>query len=315
MSEEPTEFGTVTSAGFIPTQETSTYPARTLLTRFSLIRVSGPDSERFLQGQLTCDMKTISDTVWQAGACCNAKGRMIANFIMVRDGDDFILRLPAGQDQLLIEHLKKYAVFFKATMTTADELRIVGEIPAEITQHERSVSKLNDALILTWEDGRREFWVAPEEVANTLNATESTPSAPSPRPEGALCAESRWQLADFNAGWLWVRPESSGAWVPQYCDWQMHEGISFSKGCYTGQEVVARLQYLGKSKRHLYAIESNEPLPPLMTEIAINGKNKGEVADGFMNRGLAVVSADDETLSAEVDTQTMTLRRVFYTQE
>ena len=202
-----------------------------------------------------------------------------------------------------MNHLKKYAVFFKATMSVSENVRIIGEL--NTASGDRSMSQ-GDIRQLNWPDGRCEYW-APDEL--TGDYLSNYP----------LVSESAWHAADVRSGWLWVQPSSSAAWIPQYCDWQAHDGISFSKGCYTGQEVVARLQYLGKSKRHLYQVEPASELPEIMSDVLINGKAKGELAtrvcldDKFV--GLAVVSSDEETLEGECGSQKITLRRVFYTED
>ncbi len=307
MSQTIATFGQITDQGFIPANGSPTPSdhgeARTVLSQFTLLQIDGPDSEKFLQGQLTCDMQSVTSEQWQAGACCDAKGRMIANFIAARSDTGFILRLPSFQAEVLVNHLKKYAVFFKATMSVTENLRIIGEL--NTASGDKSVRQ-GDVRQLNWPDGRCEYWV-PD--ALTDDYLSNYP----------LVSESAWHAADVSSGWLWVQPLSSAAWIPQYCDWQAHDGISFSKGCYTGQEVVARLQYLGKSKRHLYRVEPATDLPDIMADVLINGKAKGELATRVCRDGkfigLAVVSSDEETLEGECGDRKITLRRVFYTED
>lgn len=202
-----------------------------------------------------------------------------------------------------MNHLKKYAVFFKATMSVSENVRIIGEL--NTASGDRSMSQ-GDIRQLNWPDGRCEYWVPGELTGDYLS-------------NHPLVSESAWHAADVTSGWLWVQPSSSAAWIPQYCDWQAHDGISFSKGCYTGQEVVARLQYLGKSKRHLYRVEPAADLPDIMSDVLINGKAKGELATRVClddkSIGLAVVSSDEEILEGECENQKITLRRVFYTED
>ncbi len=306
MSQTIATFGQITDQGFIPADGENNAgdqaQARTVLSQFALLQIDGPDSEKFLQGQLTCDMQSVTSEQWQAGACCDAKGRMIANFIAARSNTGFVLRLPSSQAEVLMNHLKKYAVFFKATMSVSENVRIIGEL--NTASGDRSMSQ-GDIRQLNWPDGRCEYWV-PDELTGDYLSNQP------------LVSESAWHAADVRSGWLWVQPSSSAAWIPQYCDWQAHDGISFSKGCYTGQEVVARLQYLGKSKRHLYQVEPASDLPDIMSDVLINGKAKGELATRVClddkSIGLAVVSSDEEILEGECENQKITLRRVFYTE-
>lgn len=307
MSQTIATFGQITDQGFIPADGENNAgdqaQVRTVLSQFALLQIDGPDSEKFLQGQLTCDMQSVTSEQWQAGACCDAKGRMIANFIAARSNTGFVLRLPSSQAEVLMNHLKKYAVFFKATMSVSENVRIIGEL--NTASGDRSMSQ-GDIRQLNWPDGRCEYWVPGELTGDYLS-------------NHPLVSESAWHAADVTSGWLWVQPSSSAAWIPQYCDWQAHDGISFSKGCYTGQEVVARLQYLGKSKRHLYRVEPAADLPDIMSDVLINGKAKGELATRVClddkSIGLAVVSSDEEILEGECENQKITLRRVFYTED
>jgi folate-binding protein YgfZ len=296
------EFGSVSSQGFIPSHPSENRPAATLLSQFSLIKVTGPDSERFLQGQLTCDTSALTGNNWLAGACCTAKGRMVANFILVKTPDGFLLRLPRVQADVLMTHLKKYIVFFKSTLSLAADLHLVGIInPEDTAAPDASFHVLEDGYQLTWADGRQEFW-------GTKTCSEK-------RLNGDLCAESAWQIADITHGWMWVQNESTEAWVPQYIGWQHQHGISFSKGCYTGQEIIARLQYLGKSKKNLYRISTETDLPAVMSEIQNNGKTIGELASRCGKHGLAVVNSHDESFNAEISGQAVVLDKVFYTEE
>lgn len=301
------EFGTETDLGFVPatpfSQSERTTSVATLLSQFALIKVVGPDSERFLQGQITCDVTEISHDTWVAGACCTAKGRMVANFILAKTAEGFFLRLPRAQAATLMAHLKKYIVFFKSELSLAMDLHIVGVI--HIAHRENSdpshatFNKTDEGFRLIWPDGREEFWSSELDSKTLLS--------------GELCPELQWQEADIMNGWLWVQPESTEAWVPQYIGWQHHHGISFSKGCYTGQEIIARLQYLGKSKKNLYQVSATEVLGPIMSSVEQNGKTIGELASRCQNLGLAVVNSDAPSLTAEISGQPVTLEKVFYT--
>lgn len=240
-------------------------------SRYGLLEISGPDSERFLQGQLTCNVATLASGQWQFGACCTAKGRMVANFIIARDGDRFVLRLPSDMVAVLQQHLGKYAVFFKTSLQPLAWFRhstLTTDSPVnQLSQTEWQ---------LAFEDGRSEIWSTTEPASDT--------------------SDTQWQQADIQAGIGWVTSASTEAWIPQHIGWQHLNGISFNKGCYTGQEVVARLQYLGKSKRQLVRFELSEPLEvPVMTPVVRtdNGKDCGELVALSGQYGLAIVQGLD----------------------
>lgn len=270
------------------------------LSESALLHIEGPDSERFLQGQLTCDVAGLARQHWTLGACCNAKGRMVANFVIARDGDSFWLRLPQAQAVALQQHLSRYAVFFKTSMTLADNYHLSGHLPARLPlvtlsgQHPLRVD--SGVLLLSWPDGREEVW--------------------SPAGTDAEENDGLWQQQDLALGLVWVQEASREAWVPQYIGWQIQGGVSFKKGCYTGQEIVARLQYLGKSKKYLVAVHSDEHLQPsVLTDVLdAQGKSIGEIAAWYGQQGLAVIQGSLPD-SACVSEKPVKLATLFYTED
>lgn len=255
-------------------------PVFSLLPELAVLEISGPDSERFLQGQLTCDVAALSAGLWTLGACCTAKGRMVANFVIGRRDTTFWLRLPREQVAALRQHLARYAVFFKATLTDrSDDWQVLGYVPPAGTQPQlleqsQPLHPVNDGVELRWPDGRYERW---------------QPTAPADHTDNGA-----WTRAELQQGLVWVTAASREEWVPQHIDWHRQGGISFRKGCYTGQEIVARLQYLGKSKKQLASIRSEQPLTlALLSGLQDDqGKTVGEVAAWDGQQGLAVVSAE-----------------------
>lgn len=266
------------------------------LSRFALLKVAGPDSERFLQGQLTCDVVKLADQHWETGACCTAKGRMVANFIIARTGTDFWLRLPQAQAVALKNHLSKYAVFYKTSMTL-DERAIAGCLPQQAVQTtlagQHPLRTDGQQIILSWPDGRVEIWGAE-----------------------AGGDDSRWNALDIAMGVVWVEEASREAWVPQFIDWHVQGGVNFKKGCYTGQEIVARLQYLGKSKKHLLLAEAAAELPlkPLDDLQDESGKSIGEVASWNGTMGLIIVQGENIPGLAKAGENTIKIATLFYTE-
>ncbi len=299
--------------GFIPAD--SATHGLTWLSAFALLEISGPDCERFLQGQLTCDMANLSSGHWTLGACCTAKGRMVANFVIARHGDNVWLRLPRTQVGALRQHLARYAVFFKVTMTEhLDDWLVTASLPAELSAHADNHDSLSNSrllqhdnadnsLALLWPDGRVEYWQPAEKANAQLQQAQ------------AIAAEQQWWLADLAEGIVWVEEASREAWVPQFIDWHIHEGISFRKGCYTGQEIVARLQYLGKSKKNLVAVSTaQDETISIMTPLQDNGKTLGDIAAWCGRLGLAVMNSDWPEQGIKAGEIPVILARLSYTE-
>ena len=235
------------------------------LSHEGVLAVRGSDAAKFLQGQLTCNLNYLSDTQASLGARCTQKGRMQSSFRILLQGDGVLLAMASELLEPQLADLKKYAVFSKSKLTdesaawvrfglmNADPaLTGLGlELPAETDSVVR-----NDTLIaIRVFPGRAELWVPAEQgdavrsqLAATLEQTDL----------------NEWLLGQIRAGIGQVMPQTRELFIPQMLNLQAVGGVSFKKGCYTGQEIVARMQYLGKLKRRLYRLSldtSEMPAP------------------------------------------------------
>jgi folate-binding protein YgfZ len=236
---------------YIPQAETSDItnnsassdPQTCWLNQFSALKISGPDAERFLQGQITCNMTDVTTSSALYGACCTAKGRIVANFNISFDGDNYWLILPSTSADFLEKYLHKYKVFFKVNVENCQQSHLIlgqwntakaGTAVHNAEQHRLTLTD-NRSFIITSNNGPQEYQLNP-----TLN----------------------WRHADIQDGIYYVEDDHIEQWIPQHVNWHHLGGISFSKGCYTGQEIIARLQYLGKAKKALYHFQGpiNNPL-------------------------------------------------------
>ncbi len=244
--------------------------------------VLGPDAEKFLQGQLSCDLKQVSGLGSRLGAHCNIKGHMISLLRVMRVQDGFWLR---GQRDLLPNSqtlLKKYMVFSKAQSTDlSDEIvglgcsgpgaavlveKILGQVPSEVD----GVYSSEGILAVRVPGMRFEIWLPREQALQLL--PELTEYAP-------LGTTDQWELDEIRAAIPDLRSETLEAFIPQMTNLQALHGVSFTKGCYTGQEVVTRLQHRGQLKRPMYrAMVSADTRPaPGTTLCSADKDNIGKV--------------------------------------
>jgi len=208
-----------------------------------LISVKGPDAARFLQGQITCDVLQVAIGESTHGARCNAKGRMLASFVLFHAEDQhFLLQLHRSLIAPLINELTKYAVFFKVELTDiSDHHCLLGIAGASVEK-----TGLTDAVYqYRLVDGRKILIVAAEKTPSVWEALRDAL-----KPVGT----ELWQLMDIRSGLGHVEVGTADLFIPQMLNFQAIGAISFKKGCYTGQEVVARMKYLGKLKRRMYRI-------------------------------------------------------------
>lgn len=227
------------------------------LVDLGLIAVRGPDAVAFLQGQVTNDLRELSATHTQLSSHCSPKGRILASFRVIQADDGLWLSLPRVQIPALLKRLRMFLLRSQATLTDiSDELiclGVIGEPAAPVLRAQfGELPELDGALVradagaLIRIPGTPPRWqvIAPVGAARDLWLALA--------PMAGEADQGRWTLADIRAGLPTVLPETVEAFVPQMLNLQLIDGVSFHKGCYCGQEVVARMQYLGKLKRRMY---------------------------------------------------------------
>lgn len=251
------------------------------LSHEGVLAVRGPDASKFLQGQLTCNLNYLSDGSCSLGARCTPKGRMLSSFRIVGTTDGYLLAMARELVEPQLSDLQKYAVFSKSKLAdeSADWVRFglsggdaaLAALGLDLAPSTDCVARSDMLLALRLSDGRAELW-APASEAQRLHAHLA-----SQLHEATL---NDWLLAQVRAGIGQVLGSSREQFIPQMLNLQALGGVSFKKGCYTGQEIVARMQYLGKLKRRLYrlALASEQlPAPGLELFSPVHSSSVGEV--------------------------------------
>lgn len=251
------------------------------LTHESLLAVRGADAAKFLQGQLTCNLNYLNEGTSSLGARCTPKGRMLSSFRVVVEGDGFLLAMASELIEAQLAELKKYAAFSKSTLSDetvrwvrfglSDGDGVLVSLGLDLPAGTDSVTRAHGLIALRLADGRAELW-APAEQADTLHARLAAQLREAPLND--------WLLAQVRAGIGQVFGATREQLIPQMINLPALGGVSFKKGCYTGQEIVARMQYLGKLKRRLYRLSlSSAELPAIGSQLfsPVHGSSVGEV--------------------------------------
>ena len=236
------------------------------LSSLGLIIASGNDAQSFLHGQFTNDLNQVSTTQSQLSSYCNHKGRMLAIFQAIKLGDDYGLVVRRDVLDTLLQKLTMFKLMAKVELNdTSDELVLFGiagpdtesklnkinlQLPQEINQciqsKDLSVLRLPSlsarALIICTADSAIDIWQA---------LIKDTP----------IATAALWELHEIQSGIPQVTAETSEAFIPQMTNLELIGGVNFKKGCYPGQEVVARTHYLGKPNRRMYRIDINSDQP------------------------------------------------------
>lgn len=253
----------------------------TLLDHEGLLAVRGADAAKFLQGQVTCNLNYLSPTQSSLGARCTPKGRMLSSFRIVAVEDGYLLAMDRELIASQQADLQKYAVFSKSKLNdeSQDWVRfglaggdaVLSELGLQLGDASDSLSSAGQLLAVRLSDGRAELWAPVAEAARLQSHLAAhLPQAPL----------NDWLLAQIRAGIGQVFGATRELFIPQMINLQALGGVSFKKGCYTGQEIVARMQYLGKLKRRLHRLRLiGAPLPAVGVELfsPVHGSSVGEV--------------------------------------
>lgn len=227
------------------------------LTDLGLIRVSGEDAASFLQNLMTNDIQGIAETNARTAGFCTPKGRLLAIFLVWREGNDYLLMLPKEILPLLLKKLSMYILRAKVKLSDAtDERALIGiSVAAAVspapnfnflntTLSRQSVSATDGGQLIRLDDTRWLLSLDPVAAIRrwpdlTVNATATGLAA--------------WHSLEIAAGQPRVTAATQEAFVPQMLNMDLPAvaGVSFTKGCYPGQEIVARTHYLGKVKRRM----------------------------------------------------------------
>ena len=253
---------------FSPSDSPAQHPTLSPARRFACLRVSGDDAATFLHGQLTADVMSLPAGHWVWAGYCTAQGRLLATLRLGRVADGFRLWVPAALAETLVTRLRRFVL----------RARVRIEAPAE-----------GDVCVQVWGLGQGSVLEGLDHIPAEGTVTAG-PAGTAFGADGALTlftaagsipaaveavADRGW-AADVAAGSPWILPETAEAFVPQMVALERIGGVSFHKGCYPGQEIVARSQYLGEVRRRPYRARlqpgpAPDPGAPVLDE-------KGEAA-------------------------------------
>jgi folate-binding protein YgfZ len=267
------------------------------LPHLAILDISGEDAQTFLQNQVPSDIRLLSPEKAQISGWCTAKGRLLTTFVIWPQNGGYRLVLAADVRDSIAKRLKMYVLRLKVQIHVSED-QVFGLL---------NLATSLGALKLPTED-----WQLVTQISTTgdinavrLDATRCLLTGPASgfailSGEFALGSSQDWLRSDIAQGFPLVSLATSEHYVPQMVNLDKLGGVSFKKGCYPGQEIVARTHYLGKIKRHLYRVSASEALHAgqEVRATALNGQSCGSLvtvapsADGQSWLALAVLQED-----------------------
>lgn len=237
------------------------------LAQFGLIRFSDTDAQDFLHNQLTCDINALRPGRSTYGAYCTPKGRVLASFLLWRTEREFFMQLPSSLREPIQKQLSRFILRakVKAADATADWVLagVMGQDAAALVQRAsgqaplaaHEVAQASSAMIIRLPGDRFEIIVAHDQAQAVLQALAA----------GARRTDAEeWQHQVVRAGVPIILPPTQEAFVPQMINLDLIGGVSYDKGCYPGQEIVARMHFRGTVKQRMYLAHvaaSDQPQP------------------------------------------------------
>lgn len=257
------------------------------LSYLGCIVVDGPDARDFLQGQLTNDVRELSNRHTQLSGYCSPKGRMLANLRVIRLGERFLLQLPRTKVQAVLARLRMFVLRARVGLQDmSDELVAIGiagrgasdalaRFVDPLPELDNGLTQAGALTVIRIPGSPTRYEsIGPADAVQQLWRGLADQAAP--------VDSAHWRLLDIRAGLPSIYPETSEILVPQMANMHLIDGVSFTKGCYTGQEVVARMQYLGRLKRRMYLAEIETETPPRPGQVLYSPDSHSKQATGWV---------------------------------
>ena len=290
------------------------------LSQFGILKVSGEDAQGFLQNMFSSDVKTVTPAQAQLSSFNTAKGRMLASFLIWQTGVDYYLHLPRSLCAAMQKKLSMYVLRAKVKIEDASTQQVsiglsgknatellkenvFSQIPQDIFAVQQGVHfDIHQPHYSVIRIGTERFQIntTPQHVPALWQSLSAAA-----RPVGSSC----WDWLNIRDGIPIIMPATQEQFVPQMANLDLIGGVSFKKGCYPGQEIVARMQYLGKLKRRMYLAHIEGSTVPQPGDELYSAEMEGQASGMVVNAATAPGGGSD--LLAVVQTSSRETQTVY----
>ncbi|MFK8041274.1 YgfZ/GcvT domain-containing protein [Congregibacter sp.] len=273
----------------------------------AMLHLRGEKVPAFLQGQLTCDTRKLSNSQALMGALCNVKGRVLTDLTVVQLSDTHVvLRLRRSLAPRIAETLLRYAQFSRISVEVdPSDTAIVGVLDPESATN---ADLVQDGLVpVSLSDGEL-YLQRGAAYGERISLDGSTPASLASQHDAAIDdGPALWSQAMLRSGHYAVDLGDVESFTPQTLNYDLTGLVAFDKGCYTGQEIVARLHYKGRSKKRLQIYEADNGAEDLSRDASLHNGN-GDV----VGRCLRKASADGAPTLVAGEVQSEMLNEAVY---
>lgn len=275
------------------------------LSQFGVLKVTGEEAQSFLQNLCSNDIAAITPNLAQLSSLNTAKGRVLATFLIWKIGNDFYLQLPSSLIAAIQKKLTMYVLRAKVKIENISEKTVClgvagkGASAALKTYFEdlpstHMASTFHDGTIILRFEENRYLLCTIEEQASTIWQRLSAQATP--------VGSAHWDYLNIRAGVPVILPATQEQFVLQMINLELIGGVSFKKGCYPGQEIVARMHYLGKPKQRTYLAHIDCDTTPQANDPLFSGDYEGQVSGNIVNAAPAPQGGFDVLASLHVST-------------
>lgn len=290
--------GVVQHFGDAPAERVATRDGTVLcdLSQFGVLKISGEEAQNFLHNLFSSDVKAVTPGQAQLSSFNTGKGRALATFLIWQTGTDYYLQLPRSLSSAMQKKLSMYVLRAKVKIEDAsNEIVCIGlsgaNAPASIKEHVASAipqdlmsvtqcTHNNQAhfTVIRLDTQRFQINTAPQDAPALWQKLSADA-----RPAGSPC----WDWLNIRAGVPYILPQTQEHFVPQMANLDLIGHVNFKKGCYPGQEVVARMHYLGKPKRRMYLAHVDSGSAPQASDELFSMELEGQSCGMVVNSAAA----------------------------
>jgi folate-binding protein YgfZ len=276
------------------------------LSQFGTLRISGVDAESFLQNLLSNDIREVGTNHAQLSSFNTAKGRMLATMLIWRNGEDYLLQLPSPLTEAIRKKLSMFVLRAKVKITDASNevisLGLSGSSAQEVLreqfgklpQQQLGLTKIELGSVMKIDDTRMQITTTVQHASSMWEILSRHA-----QPVGSGC----WDWLNIRSGIPIILPQTQEQFVAQMVNFDLIGGVSFKKGCYPGQEIVARMQYLGKLKRRMYLAHLNSSDTPQAGDELFSADMEGQASGMIVNASPAPSGGYDVLATVQINSR------------